>query len=71
MASIHEGHTLEEVPGDTGFDFDRPETNPTTEPPPAKGLAVMRSLIAPKIADAYPKFAAEMWGYTPSESAPA
>lgn len=68
LESLHEGHTLEEVLDNTGFDFDRPAAVPTTEPPSAKDLQIMRTLIAPKIADAYPKFAADMWDYQPTES---
>lgn len=63
LDSIHEGHTLEEVLDNTGFDFDRPEVIPTTVPPTAGDLAVMRSEIAEKIADAYPRFAETLWGY--------
>lgn len=63
LESVHEGHTLEEVLDNTGFEFDRPDDVPTTTPPSAHDLSVMRETIAPKIADAYPSFARELWGY--------
>lgn len=63
LESVHEGHTVEEVLDNTGFDFDRPDRVPTTPPPTADDLAVMRTDIAARIADAYPRFAKEQWGY--------
>lgn len=63
LESIHAGHTLEEVLDNTGFEFDRPETVPTTQPPRPEDLRAMRTEIAAKIADAYPEFAAKLWGY--------
>jgi len=65
LESIHEGHTLEEVLDNTGFEFDRPQQVPTTAPPTPHDLSLMREIIAPKIADAYPSFARDMWGYEP------
>lgn len=80
LASIHEGHSLEEVLDNTGFAFDRPAKVPVTPPPTASDLALMRTEIAAKIADAYPQFAAKLWnfaspaagpGVSPSPPAPA
>jgi glutaconate CoA-transferase, subunit B len=63
LASIHEGHSLEAVLDQTGFEFDRPAQVPFTPPPTAADLALMRGEIAAKIADPYPQFAAKLWGY--------
>jgi glutaconate CoA-transferase, subunit B len=72
LASIHEGHSLEAVLDNTGFEFDRPAQVPVTPAPTADELALMRGEIAAKIADAYPQFAAKLWGYTaPTVEAPA
>lgn len=65
LESIHEGHSLEEVLDNTGFEFDRPDSVSTTPPPAPRDLAIMRETIAPKIADAYPSFARELWDYEP------
>lgn len=72
LVSIHEGHSLEEVLDNTGFAFDRPTEIAMTPPPTAADLALMRSEVAAKIADAYPEFAAKLWGYAaPAAGAPA
>ena len=70
LESVHEGHTVEEVRDETGFDFDLPAQVPTTPGPGADDLRVMREEIAPKIADAYPRFARDLWGYEAAEAAP-
>jgi glutaconate CoA-transferase subunit B len=63
LASLHAGHSLEEVLDNTGFEFDRPEQVPVTPPPSAADLALMRGEIAAEVADAYPQFAAKLWGH--------
>jgi glutaconate CoA-transferase subunit B len=62
LASIHPGHSLDEVIENTGFDFDRPDAVPTTPAPSAQVLQVMRSLAAPELAEVYPQFAATVFG---------
>jgi glutaconate CoA-transferase, subunit B len=62
LASIHPGHSLEEVIENTGFDFDRPDAVPTTPAPSAQVLQVMRTVVAPELAEVYPQFAATVFG---------
>jgi glutaconate CoA-transferase, subunit B len=57
LATIHPGHSLEEVRDTTGFAFDCPERVPTTPLPPPERLALLRRTIAPQLAAIYPKFA--------------
>jgi len=70
LASLHPGHTLEEVLDNTGFEFDRPEVVPTTPPPAPAHLAAMREVVAPLLAEVYPKFAAEVFGVQAPPAAP-
>jgi glutaconate CoA-transferase subunit B len=62
LASIHPGHTLEEVLDNTGFAFDRPERVETTPAPSPEHLRLMRTVVAPLLAEVYPRFAAEVFG---------
>lgn len=65
LASIHPGHTLEEVRDQTGFDFDLIELNggdyPVTAEPDPATLTLIRQDVAPIIANPYPQFARRMW----------
>jgi len=65
LESVHPGHTLEEVRDQTGFEFDAPPEVPTTPAPEAETLALIRTAVAPKIADPYPRFAERVFGYKP------
>jgi len=69
LESVHPGESVASVRENTGFDFDCPDTVPETPPPSAATLKAIRRDIAPKIADPYPKFAAEVLGYTVPEAA--
>src|SRR5690606_21620860 len=62
LASVHPGHSLEEVQDNTGFDFDVPDTVPETPLPDASMLGIMRERVAPLIANTYPKFARRVFG---------
>lgn len=62
LASVHRGHTVEEVVDNTGFDFDRPEEVPSTPLPSAETLRMMREVVAPQLAEVYPQFAARVFG---------
>ena len=62
LASVHPGHTLEEVRDNTGFDFDVPEAVTETAAPDGQTLSILRETVAPVIADPYPKFARRVWG---------
>ena len=46
----------------TGFDFDRPPDAPVTPAPSAETLRLLRTVIAPQLAEVYPRFAAEVFG---------
>jgi glutaconate CoA-transferase subunit B len=62
LASVHPGHTVDEVIEHTGFDFDRPAQVPETEPPSAETLRTMREVVALQLAEVYPQFAREVFG---------
>ena len=62
LASVHPGHTLEEVIENTGFEFDRPRSVPETPAPTPETLKLMREVIAPQLAEVYPQFAAQVFG---------
>ena len=61
LASVHAGHTVEEVRDETGFDFDCPALIPITAAPDAATLALIRGDVARAIADPYPAFAQRLW----------
>jgi len=69
LASLHPGHTLEEIRDETGFDFDAPAEVPETPVPSDDVLALVRSEVAAKIADPYPKFAERLFGVRAREPA--
>ena len=62
LASVHPGHTVEEVIEHTGFDFDRPETVPKTPAPTPETLKLLRETVAPQLAEVYPQFATQVFG---------
>jgi len=62
LASVHPGHTLEEIDENTGFEFDRPGSVPETPAPTPETLKLMREVIAPQLAEVYPQFAAQVCG---------
>jgi glutaconate CoA-transferase, subunit B len=62
LASVHLGHTVEEVIKHTGFDFDRRDEVPETEPPSPETLRLMRETVAPQLAEVYPQFAKQVFG---------
>src|SRR5262245_23222969 len=62
LASVHPGHSVEEVIAETGFDFDRPPQVPITTTPDAETLRLMREVVAPEVAEVYPQFAATVFG---------
>ncbi len=62
LASIHPGHSVEEVAEHTGFDFDRPGQVPFTPAPSAESLSLMRNVVAPMLAEVYPEFARKVFG---------
>ncbi|MGH6684222.1 MAG: CoA-transferase [Pseudolabrys sp.] len=62
LASVHPGHTVEEVVENTGFDFDRPAGVPATPAPSPATLRLLREAVAPQLAEVYPQFAANVFG---------
>ena len=56
LASVHPGHTVEEVRDQTGFDFDLPPEVPATAPPDVATLALLRGRVAQELAETYPRF---------------
>ena len=69
LASVHPGHTVDEVLANTGFGFDLPNDVPVTPAPSADTLRLMRETVAPALAPTYPKFAAAVFGLTREEAA--
>ena len=63
---MHPGHTVAEVIENTGFDFDRPAEVPVTPAPSAETLRLLRTVVAPELAEVYPQFAAKVFGIAPS-----
>ena len=62
LASVHAGHTVEEVRDNTGFDFDLADPVPTTAAPEPAHLALLRRRIGGELAEVYPEFALAMFG---------
>jgi glutaconate CoA-transferase, subunit B len=62
LASVHPGHTVEEIVENTGFDFEMPATVPQTRAPSPETLKLMREVVAPQLAEVYPQFAAQVFG---------
>ena len=62
LASVHPGHSVEEVAENTGFDFDRPAEVPVTPGPSADTLRLLRTAVAPMLAEVYPQFAKNVFG---------
>ena len=66
LASVHPGHSADEVAEMTGFAFDRPDTVSETPAPDTETLALIRGRVAEEIAETYPAFAARVFGGTVS-----
>jgi glutaconate CoA-transferase, subunit B len=62
LAGVHPGHSVAEVIENTGFDFDQQERVPVTPAPSAETLHLMRSIVAPMLAEVYPQFAETVFG---------
>jgi glutaconate CoA-transferase subunit B len=60
LESVHPGNTVDEIIANTGFDFDRTASVPTTPEPDPRVLALIRGRIRDEIAETYPKFAATL-----------
>lgn len=62
LASVHPGHTVEEIVEHTAFDFDRGEDVSATPAPSPETLRLIRGTVAPQLADPYPHFARTVFG---------
>jgi glutaconate CoA-transferase, subunit B len=62
LASLHPGHSVAEVTENTGFDFDHAAGVPNTPTPSAETLHLLRSVVAPMLAEVYPQFARSVFG---------
>jgi len=62
LASVHPGHTREEIIEHTGFDFDCPREVAATAAPSSETLRLLRTVVAPRLSEVYPRFAAEVFG---------
>ena len=63
LASVHPGHSVEEVYALTGFDFDCPAEVPVTPEPDPVWLDLIRGPVAAEVAQTYPDFAADKLGH--------
>lgn len=61
LASVHPGHSVEEVRDNTGFEFDCPADVPQTAPPDTATLQLLRTRIASELAETYPRFVAQVF----------
>ncbi|MGH8669005.1 MAG: CoA synthetase [Burkholderiales bacterium] len=59
LESVHQG---EDVRPHTGFDYDAPAAVPSTPPPSAEDLALLRGPVARHMAPDYPDFTRKVWG---------
>ena len=62
LASLHPGHSLDEIRDATGFDFDCADDPPITPAPSAETLALIRGPIGTALTEVYPRFAAKFLG---------
>jgi glutaconate CoA-transferase subunit B len=62
LASVHPGHTVEEVRDCTGFEFDCPDNIAATPDPDPALLDVLRTKVSSQIAEVYPQFARRLFG---------
>jgi len=60
LASVHPGHTIDEVRANTGFAFDAPDPVPSTAPPDTESLALIRDSVGREIGEIYPQFASRL-----------
>ena len=62
LASLHHGHSLDEVRDSTGFDFDATDAPPVTPAPSAETMALIRGPVGAALTEVYPRFAARFLG---------
>lgn len=57
LASVHEGHSVQEVRDNTGFDYDAGTDIPVTPEPTRNMLELMRNHVADEVGALFPQFA--------------
>ena len=57
LASVHPGHTVDEVRDNTGFDYDIPADVPVTPLPTRRMLELLRHPVAGEVVALFPQFA--------------
>ncbi len=62
VASLHPGHSLDDVRDATGFTFDVADDPPVTPAPSAETMALIRGPVGANLAEVYPRFAARFLG---------
>lgn len=62
LASVHPGHTVEEIIEQTGFSFDSPEQVPETPLPNPERVRLLHGPVRAQVAETYPEFAAARLG---------
>jgi glutaconate CoA-transferase, subunit B len=62
LASVHPGHTVEDIVEHTGFDYDQPQEVPATPTPSPETLDILRTIVAPQLVEVYPQFARTVFG---------
>ena len=60
LASVHPGHSVEEILDNTGFPVEVPGQVPQTAGPAPTTLALLRDRVRAEIAETYPRFAATL-----------
>jgi len=65
LESVNPGSTVEEIVANTGFTFDRPDQVPTTPPPDAEMVTLLRERVAAEIGALYPRFAKNLLASLP------
>jgi glutaconate CoA-transferase subunit B len=62
LASVHPGHSVEEVLDNTGFEFTLPKHLAPTAEPPKDWLDQLHGPVRQRVAETYPQFAASRLG---------
>lgn len=60
LESVHPGHSLDEIRGETGFSFAHDETPACTSLPSEKTLQLLRGRILDELQETYPDFADQL-----------
>ena len=60
LASVHPGHTADEIREQTGFAFDLPADVPATPTPSDATLGLIRGPVGRAIGETYPRFAEQL-----------